>query len=67
MLKGICLKYNYKWYNPRKETFQQFIEKLYKYFSVSMVFFKPLNDKGFIKPSIKLPTNTVDTIGEIMQ
>ena len=28
MLKGLCLKYNYRWYNPRRETFQKFIEKL---------------------------------------
>ena len=31
-----------------------------------MVYFNPLNDKGFtVKPSKQLPTNTVDTIDEI--
>ena len=65
-LRKLCYKYNYKWYNPRKEIFQQFVEKLYKYFSVSMVFYKPINDTGFpIPPSKKLPPNTIDTIDEI--
>lgn len=65
-IRYMCHKYNYKWYNPRKETFQQFIEKLYKYFSISMVYFNPVNDKGFtVPPSKHLPINTVDTIDEI--
>ena len=66
MLKGICLKYNYKWYNPRKETFQKFIEKLYKYFVVSMLFFKPLPEERFpIKPILRLPKNTTESVTEI--
>ena len=66
LIKGVCLKYNYKWYNPRKETFQKFIEKLHKYFKVSMVFFKPLPEERFpIKPILKLPDNTIDSITEI--
>ena len=66
MIRGLCSKYNYKWYNPRKETFQQFIEKLYKYFAVSMIFFKPLPEKRFpIKPIVRLPKNTHDSITEI--
>ena len=65
MLKGLCLKYNYKWYNPRKETFQQFIEKLYKYFSVSMVFFKPQKEKNITR--IKFPKNTIDSMSEIIE
>ena len=65
-LRYMCYKYNYKWYNPKKETFQQFVEKLYKYFSISMVFYSPINDKGFPVPPInKLPIDTVDTIDEI--
>jgi len=65
-IRKICFKYNYKWFNPKKETFQQFIEKLYKYFSVSMVFYNPINDTGFpVPPFKKLPPNTIDTIDEI--
>lgn len=66
LIKGVCLKYNYKWYDPRKETFQQFIEKLHKYFVVSMLFFKPLPEESFpVKPEKKLPQNTIDSITEI--
>ena len=66
VLKSICLKYNYKWFNPKKETFQQFVEKLHKYFVVSMVFYKPLPEESFpVKPEVKLPHNTVDSITEI--
>ena len=66
MLKGLCLKYNYRWFNPRKETFQKFIEKLHKYFVVSMVFFEPLPEERFpIKPVVRLPNNTIDSVTEI--
>ena len=67
-LRKICYKYNYKWYNPKKETFQQFVEKLYKYFSVSMIFYKPINETGFpVPPFKKLPPNTLDTIDEMCE
>jgi hypothetical protein len=66
LIKDVCLKYNYKWYNPRRETFQQFIEKLYKYFVVSMIFFKPLPEERFpIKPIGKLLKNTTESVTEI--
>ena len=66
MIRGLCSKYNYKWYNPRRETFQKFIEKLHKYFVVSMVFFKPLPEDRFpVKPIVRLPCNTHDSITEI--
>ena len=66
ILKSICLKYNYKWFNPKKETFQQFIEKLHKYFVISMLFFKPLPEESFpVKPEKKLPQNTIDSVTKI--
>jgi len=66
MIRNVCLKYNYKWYDPRKETFQQFIEKLYKYFPLSMLFFKPLPEERFpIKPIVRLPKNTTESVTEI--
>jgi hypothetical protein len=64
-LRQCCQKYNYKWCNPKKETFQQFIEKLYKYFSVSIVFYKPQKEKN-IKFSV-FPKNTIDTMSGIVE
>jgi len=64
-LRQCCQKYNFKWCNPKKETFQQFIEKLYKYFSVSMVFYKPQKEKN-IKSSV-FPKNTIDTMSGIIE
>ena len=64
-LRQCCQMYNYKWCNPRKETFQQFIEKLYKYFSVSMVFYKPQKEKNR-KYSV-YPKNTIDSMNGIIE
>tara|TARA_B100001741_G_C16473100_1_gene561066 strand:- start:355 stop:822 length:468 start_codon:yes stop_codon:yes gene_type:complete len=64
-LRQVCQMYNYKWCNPRKETFQQFIEKLYKYFSVSMVFYKPQKEKN--RKFSGYPKNTIDSMSEIIE